>query len=87
MENSAALATVTVDLSAPGAPFVAPARPRPATDAATTAWRYLRHNTLAVLDGLAVGVGWALPVLLLLALGGLAAVRLLRRRRTAISPA
>lgn len=87
LQNSAALATVTVHLSAPGAALVPAAEPRPAADAASTAWRYLRHNTLAVLDGLAVGVGWALPALILLALGGAVALRVVRRRRAAVTPA
>ncbi len=84
LQNSATLATVTVNLTAPGAPVApAPAAP-PKADAATVAWRYLRHNSLAVLDGLAVGVGWALPVLVLLALVGAIALRVIRRRRHAI---
>jgi hypothetical protein len=87
LENSAALATVTVDLSAPGAPVVVAPPARPAADAATTAWRYLRHNSLAVLDGLAVAGGWALPVLVLLALVGLVALRVTRRRRQAVTAA
>ena len=87
LENSAALATVTVDLSAPGAPVVVAPRPRPAPDAAVTAWRYLRHNSLAVLDGLAVAGGWALPVLVLLALVGVVALRVVRRRRHAVTAA
>ena len=86
LENQAALATVTVDLSAPGTPLTAPTPPRHTADAATTAWNYLRHNTLAVLDGLAVAGGWALPVLVLLGLLGAAALRVFRRRR-AISAA
>jgi len=87
LENSAALATVTVDLSAPGAPVVATSRPRPGADAATMAWRYLRHNTLAVLDALAVAGGWALPVLVPLGLVGVIAQRVVRRRRRLITPA
>ena len=71
LENSAALATITMNLTAPGAPVVVRLRSkRGPRDAATTAWRYLRHNSLAVLDGLAVGGGWALPVLVLLGLVG-----------------
>jgi cytochrome c-type biogenesis protein CcmH/NrfF len=42
---------------------------------------------LAVLDGLAVGLGWALPVLVLLALVGLAALWVVRRRRHVVTPA
>jgi hypothetical protein len=86
LENSAALATVTVSLTAPGTPVTpAPtATPRPGAAAATVAWRYLRHNSLAVLDGLAVGIGWALPVLVLMALVGLIALRVVRRRRQAL---
>jgi hypothetical protein len=89
LENSAALATITTDLSAPGAPLVTAPPARPNANSATVAWRYLRHNSLAVLDGLAVGGGWALPVLALLALiwlGGTRAMRL-RRRRQAVNPA
>jgi hypothetical protein len=87
LENSAALATITANLSAPGAPIVSAPAPRPSANAATTAWRYLRHNSLAVLDGLAVGLGWALPVLALLALVWLAGTRIARRRRHAVNPA
>jgi hypothetical protein len=87
LQNSASLATVTVDLTAPGSPVAPTPKPKPAADAAATAWRYLRHNTLAVLDGLAVGLGWALPVLVLLALVGLAALGVVRRRRHVITPA
>ncbi len=87
LENSAALATITTDLSAPGAPLVSPPPARANANSATTAWRYLRHNSLAVLDGLAVGGGWALPGLALLALIGLAGTRIARRRRQAINPA
>jgi len=87
VENSAALATVTVNLTAPGAPVVPAPRPRPNAAAATTAWRYLRHNSLAVLDGLAVAVGWALPVLVLLALVGGIALWVIRRRRHVVTPA
>ncbi len=81
LENSAQLATVTVSLTAPGVPVSPVAAPRPPVNAATTAWRYLRHNSLAVMDGLAVGVGWALPVLVLLALVGSIALWVVRRRR------
>ncbi len=87
LENSAALATITANLSAPGAPVVTTPTPRPNADAANVAWRYLRHNSLAVLDGLAVGGGWALPVVVLLALVGWAAARVARRRRHAVNPA
>jgi uncharacterized protein DUF4349 len=89
LENSAALATITTNLSAPGAPLVTAPPPRPSANSATVAWRYLRHNSLAVLDGLAVGGGWALPVLALLALIWLAGTRVVRvrRRRHAVNPA
>jgi hypothetical protein len=87
LENSAALATVTVHLSAPGAPVAPPHSAKPNANAATMAWRYLRHNSLAVLDGLAVAGGWALPVVVLLALVGFAALRIARRRRQAVNPA
>jgi hypothetical protein len=87
LENSAALATITVNLTAPGAPVVPVPTPRPNADAATTAWRYLRHNSLAVLDGLAVAGGWALPVLIPSALVGLIVLRVIRRRRHVVTPA
>jgi len=87
LESSAELSTITVGVAAPGAP-VAPAPVVHAkANAATTAWRYLRHNSLAVLDGLAVGVGWALPVLVLLGLAWLGGTRVWRRRRQAVTPA
>jgi hypothetical protein len=87
LENSAALATVTVHLTAPGALLVTRPTPKPAGDAATVAWHYLRHNTLAVLDGLAVALGWALPVLILLSLLGLVVLWVVRRRRHLMTPA
>jgi hypothetical protein len=87
LQNSAALATVTVNLTAPGAPVQIAAAPRANAAAGALAWRYLRHNSLAVVDGLAVAFGWALPVLVLLALVGSIALRVIRRRRHAITPA
>jgi hypothetical protein len=87
LDNSAALATITVNLTAPGVVVAAAPTPRPGADAATTAWRYLHHNTLAVLDGLAVAGGWALPVIIPLALVGLIGLRVTRRRRHAVNPA
>jgi hypothetical protein len=87
LENSAALATITTNLSAPGAPLVSAPVKAPAANSATMAWRYLRHNSLAVLDGLAVGGGWALPALVPLALIWLAGTRIVRHRRQVISPA
>jgi hypothetical protein len=87
LDNSAALATLTVNLTAPGAPVVPAPRPRPGVDAAATAWRYLHHNSLAVLDDLAVAGGWALPVLIPSALVGLIGFRVTRRRRSAVTPA
>jgi hypothetical protein len=87
LENSAAQATVTVHLTAPGALLVTRPTPKPAGDAATVAWHYLRHNTLAVLDGLAVALGWALPVLILLSLLGLVVLWVVRRRRHLVTPA
>ncbi len=85
LENSATFATITADLTAPGA---APATVPPArtgANAATKAWRYLRHNTLAVLDGLAVGGSWALPGLALLGLLGLGGTWIVHRRRRAVN--
>jgi len=87
LENSAACATITANLSAPGVVVAPSPRPRPNANAATVAWRYLRHNSLAVLDGLVVGGSWALPVLALLALVWLAGTRVVRRRRHAVNPA
>jgi hypothetical protein len=87
LQNSAALATVTVALSAPGAPVTVTPRPGPNADAAATAWRYLRHNSLAVLDGLAVAGGWALPVIVLLTLVAMIALWVVRRRRHVVHPA
>jgi uncharacterized protein DUF4349 len=87
LENSAALATITVHLTAPGGPVIPSPTTGPNADAATTAWRYLRHNSLAVLDGLAVAGGWALPVLIPLGLVGLIVLRVVRRRRHVVTPA
>jgi uncharacterized protein DUF4349 len=87
LSNSATLATVTVNLTAPGTALAAPPAPKPSPGAATVAWRYLRHNSLAVLDALAVGVGWILPVAIPLALLGLVALRVVRRRRRRLVPA
>ncbi len=87
LENSAAYATITANLSAPGAPVAPTPRAPTNANAATVAWRYLRHNSLAVLDGLVVGGSWALPVLALLALAWLAGTRIVRRRRHAVNPA
>ena len=88
LTNSAALATITAQLSTSDAPLVSASPPtRPSANAATVAWRSLRHNSLAVLDGLAVGGGWALPVLALLALVWLAGTRIARRIRQAANPA
>ena len=83
LQNSVALSTVTVHVSAPGAPVAATPRPQPRSDAASVAWRYLRHNSLAVLDGLAVGGAWALPVLVVVAIVWLGGARVLRWRRRA----
>ena len=85
LENSASFATITADLFAPGAAAVTVPPARPSTNAATQAWRYLRHNSLAVLDGLAVGGGWSLPGLALLGLLGLAGTWVVQRRRRAVN--
>jgi len=78
LTNSAALATITANLSTPDAALVSSPPARTGANAATVGWRYLRHNSLAVLDGLAVGGGWALPVVVLLALVWLAGTRSIR---------
>jgi len=87
LQNSAALATITVSLTAPGASLAGPPVPVARADATTVAWRYLRHNTLAVLDGLTIAGGWSLPAVIVLALIGLPAFRIFRRRRHAVTPA
>ncbi|HTZ09981.1 MAG TPA: DUF4349 domain-containing protein, partial [Acidimicrobiales bacterium] len=86
LESSAALATVTADLSAAAA---APASPRLVShaDAATAAWRALRHSTLAVVDDLALGLGGSLPALVVGGVAGWGVLRLRRRRRAAVTPA
>lgn len=84
LQNSATFATITADLTAPGAAPVIVPPTRTGANAATTAWRYLRHNSLAVLDGLAVGGGWALPGLALLGLLGLGGTWVVHRRRRAV---
>ena len=76
-----ALATVTVDLTAPGAPAPVTPQSHPQTSALRAAWHYASHNTLVVLDGLAVAGGWALPLLALAGLGWLIVKRVPRRRR------
>jgi len=86
LENTVALATVTVNLAAPGAPVPGP-EPRAHTNAGRAAWRYATHNALVVLDGLTVAAGWALPLLVLGGLGWLVVTRLLRRRRPGVTPA
>ncbi len=88
LESSAQLAAVTVNLNAPALPITPPASTRPGTDAAVDAWHYLRHNTLAVLDGIAVAGGWALPLGVLGALVWFVVFRIVRRRRPAgVTPA
>jgi hypothetical protein len=87
LQGSVALATVTVDLAAPGAPVPLGPAPRPHTNAARAAWHYASHNTLVVLDGLAVAGGWALPLLVLGGLGWLVVTKVLRRRRPGVTPA
>jgi hypothetical protein len=87
LQNSVTFSTITVDLAAPGAPVpVTPATPNAArskapANALSVAWHYASHNTLVVLDGLAVAAGWALPLLVLGAGGWFLVTRLLRRRR------
>ncbi len=65
--------------SPPPVPGTSPASgPRPA-NAGEVAWGYARHNSLAVLDALAVSLGWALPVLVLAALASPGVVWIRRR--------
>jgi len=87
LQGSVAFATVTVDLAAPGAPVPVGPSPRPHANTLRSAWHYASHNTLVVLDGLAVGAGWALPLLVLAGLGWLVVARILRRRRPGVTPA
>jgi len=87
LQNSVALATVTVDLAAPGAPVVLTPTAHSRTSPAKVAWHYASHNSLVVLDGLAVAGGWALPLLVLGGLGWLIVTRVLRRRRPGVTPA
>ena len=87
LENSAALATVTVNLNGPIVPVGIEPGSRPGTDAATSAWHYLRHNTLAVLDGIAVAGGWALPLVILGSVVWFVVSRVMRRRRPRVTPA
>jgi hypothetical protein len=80
LQNFADLATVTVNLTAPGVVTAAPPvvhRP----NALTRAWRFAGHNSLVVLDALAVAVGYALPALVLGGLVLLVRGLVLRRRR------
>ncbi len=81
LSNFAALATIDVTLSATGVP--AATRPAPHPDGALVAWRYASHNSLVVLDALAAGLGWALPLLVLGGLVWLGVDRVRRRRRVA----
>jgi hypothetical protein len=87
LQSSVALATVTVGLAAPGAPIAPGPQARPKTNAARAAWHYASHNTLVVLDGIAVAGGWALPLLVLAGLGWLIVTRVLRRGRPGVTPA
>lgn len=87
LESSAELAAVTVDLNAPIVPIIPVSGPRPATNAAAASWHYLRHNTLVVLDGIAVAGGWALPLLVLAGAIWLVVSRIVRRRRPSVTPA
>jgi hypothetical protein len=87
LQGSVAFATVTVDLTAPGAPVPVGPQPLSHANAARAAWHYAGHNTLVVLDGLAVAGGWALPLLVLAGLGWLIVTKVLRRRRPGMTPA
>jgi Domain of unknown function (DUF4349) len=87
LESSAELAAVTVNLNAPAVPITPSERTRPGTDAAVDAWHYLRHNTLAVLDGIAVAGGWVLPLGVLGGLVWFVVFRIVRRRRPGVTPA
>jgi hypothetical protein len=86
-QGSVAFATVTVNLTAPGAPGPVGPQPLSHANAARSAWHYASHNTLVVLDGLAVAGGWALPLLVLAGLGWLIVTKVLRRRRPGMTPA
>ena len=87
LESSAALAAVTIDLNGPTVVIAPAPGTRAGTDAVTAAWHYLRHNTLAVLDGIAVAGGWALPLVLLGGVIWFVVSRIMRRRRPRVTPA
>lgn len=80
LKNFAALATIDVALSIPGAGATT-AKPGPA-NSASIALDYATHNSLVVLDALAVSIGWAAPLLVIGALGWFIVTRLRRRRRS-----
>jgi hypothetical protein len=80
LQNFVTLATVTVDLTAPGVVAAAPPVVHP-PNALDRAWRFAGHNSLVVLDALAVSVGYALPALILGGLLLLVRALILRRRR------
>ena len=80
LTNFAQLATIDIALTIPGLPAARDTKPGP-PNSALVAWRYARHNSLAVLDAFAVSIGWALPFLVLAALGWLGISRARRRQR------
>jgi hypothetical protein len=76
-------ATISVEISegaSAGKP--APANKHQASTA-TRAWRLARDNTVAVVRGIALGMGWAAPALLLALLLGLPLLVRYRRHRRA----
>ncbi len=87
LQSSVALATITVNLAAPGAPVPVPSPARPQPTAVHSAWHYATHNALAVLDGMAVAVGWALPFIVLALIIWFVWTRILRRRRPTVTTA
>lgn len=87
LQSSVSLATVTVNLAAPGAPVGPTPVTHPRVSPAKAAWRYATHNTLVVLDGIAVAGGWAFPLLVVGGIGWAVVTRVLRRRRPGVTPA
>lgn len=84
LEQAAALATIQVSLFEPGAGFA----PRPVEDnkGLADAFRRSADGAVAVVGGMIVAVGWALPVVVL-GLLGWGVRRLFRRRPASPTPA